>query len=168
MNAHFPCVHFCFSQYRAMTNTQQHPYSFQKKERLCSKRIIDTLFDGGSKSFSAYPLRAVFRSIPTETDQELVSVLVSVSKKHFKRAVKRNRAKRQIREAYRKNKSLIYEVLESNANAPKHIAIAFLWQTDELMLTSVVESKMRSLLHRIAEYIHKEYGNPETVVEPAE
>ena len=118
MNAHFPCVHFCFSQYRAMTNTQQHPYSFQKKERLCSKRIIDTLFDGGSKSFSAYPLRAVFRSIPTETDQELVSVLVSVSKKHFKRAVKRNRAKRQIREAYRKNKSLIYEVLAHRHRFP--------------------------------------------------
>ena len=153
MNAHQTCVHFCFSRYQTMTNTQQHPYSFQKKERLCSKRIIDTLFDGGSKSFSAYPLRAVFRPIETDTDQELVSVLVSVSKKHFKRAVKRNRAKRQIREAYRKNKDL---------------AIAFLWQADELMLTSIVESKMRSLLHRIAEYIQKEYGNAETAVESAE
>ena len=168
MNAHQTCVHFCFSQYQTMTNTQQHPYSFQKKERLCSKRIIDTLFDGGSKSFSAYPLRAVFRPIETDTDQELVSVLVSVSKKHFKRAVKRNRAKRQIREAYRKNKDLIYQVLETHTETPRHIAIAFLWQADELMLTSIVESKMRSLLHRIAEYIQKEYGNAETAVEPAE
>lgn len=167
MNAHLSCVHFCFSRYQTMTNTQ-HPYSFKKEERLCSKRIIDTLFDGGSKSFSAYPLRAVFRPIQTDTDQELVSVLVSVSKKHFKRAVKRNRAKRQIREAYRKNKDLIYQALDTHLKAPRHIAIAFLWQADELMLTSVVESKMRSLLHRIAEYIQKEYGNAETAVEPAE
>ena len=97
-----------------------------------------------------------------------MSVLVSVSKKHFKRAVKRNRAKRQIREAYRKNKDLIYQVLETHTEAPRHIAIAFLWQADELMLTSIVESKMRSLLHRIAEYIQKEYGNAETAVESAE
>lgn len=167
MNAHLSCVHFCFSRYQTMTNTQ-HPYSFKKEERLCSKRIIDTLFDGGSKSFSAYPLRAVFRPIQTDTDQELVSVLVSVSKKHFKRAVKRNRVKRQIREAYRKNKDLVYQVIETYDKAPRHIAVAFLWQADELMLTTVVESKMRSLLHRIAEYIHKEYGNSETIVDSAE
>ena len=122
----------------------------------------------GSRKGEEGPLRAVFRPIQTDTDQELVSVLVSVSKKHFKRAVKRNRAKRQIREAYRKNKDLIYQVLETHAEAPKNIAIAFLWQADELMLTSVVESKMRSLLHRIAEYIQKEYGNTETAVESAE
>ena len=75
---------------------------------------------------------------------------------------------RQIREAYRKNKDLIYQVLETHTEAPRHIAIAFLWQADELMLTSIVESKMRSLLHRIAEYIQKEYGNAETAVESAE
>lgn len=145
-----------------MTETTLHPHSFGKKERLCSKRVIDTLFDGGSKSFSAYPLRAVFRPVNLNTEQELVSILVSVSKKHFKRAVKRNRAKRQIREAYRKNKDLLYHTLQTNIRAPKQIAIAFLWQSDELMLSSIVESKMRSLLHRIAEYINKEYENAET------
>lgn len=145
-----------------MTETALHPYSFSKKERLCSKRIIDTLFDGGSKSFSAYPLRAVFRPVDLNTDEELVSVLVSVSKKHFKRAVKRNRAKRQIREAYRKNKHMLYQEIGAYPEAPKQIALAFLWQSDELMLSSVVENKMKNLLHRIAEYIHKEYGPHET------
>lgn len=151
-----------------MTETTLHPHSFNKKERLCSKRVIDTLFDGGSKSFSAYPLRAVFRPVDLGAEQELVSILVSVSKKHFKRAVKRNRAKRQIREAYRKNKDLIYQVFQSNPQAPRQIAIAFLWQSDELMLSSIVETKMRSLLHRIAEYIHKEYEKAETDLDPVQ
>lgn len=151
-----------------MSETTLHPHSFKKKERLCSKRVIDTLFDGGSKSFSAYPLRAVFRPVDLGAEQELVSILVSVSKKHFKRAVKRNRAKRQIREAYRKNKDLIYHILQANPQAPRQIAIAFLWQSDELMLSSIVESKMRSLLHRIAEYINKEYEEAEADMDPVQ
>lgn len=147
------------------TNSPRH--TFVKKERLCSKRIIDTLFGGGSKSFSAYPLRAVFRPIEefSDSENELVSVLVSVSKKHFKRAVKRNRAKRQIREAYRKNKEILYLTIRNNSSIPKQFALAFLWQADELLPSWVVENKMKNLLSRIAEQISKEYPNHEKDME---
>jgi len=37
---------------------------------------------------------------------------ISVSKKNFKRAVKRNLIKRRIRETYRKQKYILYEFLE--------------------------------------------------------
>ncbi len=76
-------------------------YTFPKRERLCSIKSIDSLFSGG-ESFIAYPLRVVYR-IETENDetQRSASLLISVSKKKFKRAVKRNRVKRLIREAYR-------------------------------------------------------------------
>ena len=52
--------------------------SFQKSERLCSKRIIDQLFAGGNRSFAAYPIRAVFSPVD-EGIEEPVAILVSVS-----------------------------------------------------------------------------------------
>ena len=62
------------------------------------------MFEGGvSKSFSIFPIRVVY--MPVEQGEAPASILISVSKRRFKRAVKRNRVKRQIREAYRKNKS---------------------------------------------------------------
>ena len=77
--------------------------TFPKKEHLSSLLLIGKLFAGGSKSLAVFPLRAVY--MPVENaGLPAVSVLISVSKKRFKRAVKRNRVKRQIREAYRKNK----------------------------------------------------------------
>ena len=59
------------------------------------------MFEGGvSKSFSIFPIRVVY--MPVEQGEVPASILISVSKRRFKRAVKRNRVKRQIREAYRK------------------------------------------------------------------
>ena len=61
------------------------------------------MFEGGvSKSFSIFPIRVVY--MPVEQGEAPASILISVSKRRFKRAVKRNRVKRQIREAYRMNK----------------------------------------------------------------
>ena len=77
-------------------------FSFRKKEKLKSKKIIDALFSEG-KSISEYPLRLVYlqsnfdKSIQTKTG-------VSVSKRHFKYAVDRNRIKRLMRESYRLNR----------------------------------------------------------------
>ena len=69
------------------------------------------MFEGGvSKSFSIFPIRVVY--MPVEQGEAPASILISVSKRRFKRAVKRNRVKRQIREAYRKNKYLLVDELQ--------------------------------------------------------
>ena len=72
----------------------------RKSERLCSKKRIDLLFGtGGSHAMTAFPLKAVYRltdSVPASSspdgDPETASVqmMVSVPKRHFRRAVKRN------------------------------------------------------------------------------
>ena len=71
-------------------------YTLSKAERLSWKRYIDLLFLRG-QSFVAYPLRVVYLPVE-ETLSVPVSFLVSVPKKKFKRAVKLNLVKRQVRE----------------------------------------------------------------------
>ena len=83
-------------------------YRFPKEERLRSKKLIEQLFREGS-SFNSYPLRFVALHLPQES-QPPVQVLVSVSKRYFKKAVDRNRLKRQMREAYRLHKPLISQL----------------------------------------------------------
>lgn len=119
----------------------------RKAERLHRKTVIDLMFTGGiSKSFSVFPLRVVYMSIPEQDEQ--ASILISVSKKRFKRAVKRNRVKRQIREAYRKNK---HDLLDILSEREQKIAIAFIYLSDELVSSDVIEEKMKVLLARIVE-----------------
>ncbi len=130
------------------------PKTFGKKEKLVSKKAIDALFSGGnSRSMSAYPLRVVFMRKERCETEEPAQVMVSVSKRHFKRAVKRNRVKRQIREAYRLNKHLLHEALEQKKDTA--VAMAFIWQSDELAETALITEKMQSLLSRMAEKISR-------------
>ena len=63
-------------------------YTLGKKERLNSKTLLARLFSGGSKSFPAFPLRVVYMSVESvEEDMTAASILISMPKKRFKRAV---------------------------------------------------------------------------------
>lgn len=75
--------------------------------------------------------------------------MVSVPKKCFKRAVKRNRVKRQIREAYRLNKAIVTEQMKKHEG--KYLTMAFIWLDAELYDTDEIKSKMINLLGRISE-----------------
>lgn len=123
--------------------------TLRKAERLHSKTVVDQMFTGGqSKSFSVFPLRVVY--MPVQEQEASVSILVSVSKKRFKRAVKRNRVKRQIREAYRKNK---HELLRICDEQGRQMAVAFIYLSDELVPSILIEEKMKVLLARLAEKV---------------
>ncbi|HJD95122.1 MAG TPA: ribonuclease P protein component [Bacteroides togonis] len=130
----------------------------RKPERLNKKKIIEKMFAGGSRSFSIFPLRVVW--LPVEELDVQASILISVSKRRFKRAVKRNRIKRQIREAYRLNKQILLAPLtEKN----RRLAIAFIYLADELMNSALVEEKIKAALTRIVEKI-----STEQTVQPTE
>ena len=105
------------------------------------------MFEGGhSKSFSIFPIRVVY--MPIEQGEVPATILISVSKRRFKRAVKRNRVKRQIREAYRKNKGGLWQALEEKEQG---VAVAFIYLSDELVATAELEEKMKTALSRISE-----------------
>lgn len=78
-------------------------------------------------------------------------ILVSVSKRHFKRAVKRNRVKRQLREAYRTNKNLLLDGMKEMPT--KTVAIALLWLDNNIHTTEEVEQHTKKLLIRLKERI---------------
>jgi ribonuclease P protein component len=74
-----------------------------KKERLCGKTAISKLLAKG-KHGSVPGLRYLCMC---GTETGVNRILVSVSKKFFKRAVKRNLLKRRIRESWRKQKHML-------------------------------------------------------------
>ena len=74
-----------------------------KSERLCGKTAVAALFERG-KSIQGTCLRC--RYLRRE-DSAPSRIVVSVPKRHFKRAVKRNLLKRRIRESYRRQKALL-------------------------------------------------------------
>lgn len=77
--------------------------SLTKRERLSGKAAIDSLLSKGKFSRTE-SLRYCCR---TETGEGVNRIMISVPKKLFKRAVKRNLLKRRIREAYRTQKQLL-------------------------------------------------------------
>ncbi|MBO5796313.1 MAG: ribonuclease P protein component [Bacteroides sp.] len=120
--------------------------TLNKSERLHRKKQIEKVFAGGARSFSLFPLRVVY--LPLDDLDADAAILISVSKRHFKRAVKRNRVKRQIREAYRKNKHLLLDTI--NGEKCK-LALAFIYLSNELPETDVINNKMKVALQRVAE-----------------
>lgn len=126
--------------------------TFGKDERITSKKQIESLFRGGhSRSITVSPLRMVYTLIGRNDADAKAQVLVIVPKRHLKKAVKRNRVKRQIREAYRKNKGLLDDALAPFRD--RTLSIAFIWQTDDLRETNEVNECIRLLLHRVSERV---------------
>lgn len=123
-------------------------FTLSKEERICSKKLINELFTGNGRSMTAFPLRVVFMKRTIVDDQPRAAMLVSVPKRYFKHAVDRNRVKRQVREAFRRNKSIINQNLTDDHEA---VAMAFVWLTDEKYPSSEVENRMVRLLTRISE-----------------
>ena len=120
--------------------------TFKKSERLCSRILMDCLFQGDNRTATAYPLRAVF--LPVEEEQQKgVSILISVPKKRFHDAVDRNRVKRQIREAYRKNK---HALAEQVAQSGKGLLVALIYVSAEIEKTEQIEKRMTRLLDKIS------------------
>lgn len=89
-------------------NNHSGRFSLGAKERLKSAKSIEYLFSDG-KAISAYPLRLVF--IGNSNGADPMRCAFSVSKRHFKKAVDRNRIKRLLRTSYRKIKPTLYQKL---------------------------------------------------------
>ena len=124
--------------------TAQRKFAFPKEEHLCRKKLIEELFGKQGSSFGVYPLRIVWIRSPAPSAAP-PQVLISVSKRTFKRAVDRNRIKRLIREAYRLNK---YRLIEQPGGHPIAL-LGIIFTGKEKSPLTLVEKKLISAFHRL-------------------
>jgi len=118
--------------------------TFRKEERLCSKKLIDNLFSKG-KTFYVRPFKVVW----IDTQLEILipaQVLILVGKRHVKNAVDRNKIKRRIREAYRKNKFSFYDYLSQSG---KQCAFVIMLTSAEKISYQETEKKIVLILQRL-------------------
>ena len=125
-------------------------YGFPHKEHLVSRTDIEALFVHKSGVINDFPLRLIYKEMPDTADDMPIKVLISVSKRHFKLAVDRNRAKRQIREAYRLNKAILWDALVPKG---KKVHIAFLWLSDNPVKSTQIVSSVQALLYALRDRI---------------
>ena len=133
--------------------------TFSKKERLCAKKDITLLLNKG-RYFS---VDGIFRVCllerknegetagqtenPTQSSNPSAAkarLLISVPKRHFKRAVRRNLLKRRIREAYRRNKP------ESSVD------MMVIYLPAEILEYAQIEAAMRNVVARDDELAKRE------------
>ncbi len=112
--------------------------TLSKDERLCGRKDIESLLAGGSFS-GGYPMRFCVR---TGTGVGYSRIMVSVPKRLFKRAVKRNLLKRRIRESYRLQKGLIQGI---------DADILFVYNSKEILPSEQIFGLVGGCLRGIAE-----------------
>ncbi|HPE55469.1 MAG TPA: ribonuclease P protein component [Bacteroidales bacterium] len=118
--------------------------SFKKDQRLSSQKIIDQLFTKGQR-FLLFPFLIVWLPVELNANSP-VQVLISVSKKKFKKAVDRNLAKRRIREAYRKNNGHLLEFMDQKQN---QLALGIIYTGVEILAYKEIEKKILLVLQRL-------------------
>lgn len=121
--------------------------TFGKKEKLKSAKLISQVFAQGN-SLTVFPLKLVYLRLaehdtPNSTkNNSLILTGVTVPKRNFQKAVERVHLKRLMREAYRKNKYLVYD-----DNTATH-AFMFLYLGKEKADYHRITAAMQSLLQR--------------------
>ncbi len=114
--------------------------TLSKSGRLCGKKAVETLFGqgkGGVKGCIRY--RYLLRE-----DDGPSRMMVSVPKRSFKRAVKRNLLKRRLREAYRRQKALL----------PPGVDILFLYNASEVLPYRSIYEDMTEVLSFVQETVN--------------
>jgi ribonuclease P protein component len=113
------------------------PNTLPKQERLCGKRGIDRLLAHGRHG-NVGALRYRYLS---DNGEEKSRILVSVPKKLFKRAVKRNLLKRRIRESWRR--------LKHGLQTEKHMDVLIIYSTKEVLTYQEIYECIERVIERL-------------------
>lgn len=124
-------------------------FSFGKEYKLCSKQEIDTLFTSG-QNVQAFPFRVKFL-VTACTEDVSFKTLISVPKKKMRKAHKRNRIKRLIRESIRQNKAGLESLLQEKKI---HLHFAVIFTGDQEPDFDLVQKKYRKIVEQLIQKLH--------------
>ena len=128
--------------------------TFGKEYRLCSKIIINELFENGVR-FNSYPFALTYKFVKLPNPASSFQIVVSVPKRNFKHAHDRNRIKRLLRECLRKNKFILEDFLAKESNKGKQLALFLMYRTNEELDYQLLMNKMSKLLLTLTTTIEK-------------
>lgn len=118
---------------------------FPKKEHLTGETRIKKVLSEGD-SFIVFPLRIIFIEQTEKREEPAIRILFSVPKKRFKHAVDRNKLKRRLREAYRKNKTILWHDIEERNTT---LEIAVLYISNDFYRFDTLNKKIKESLIKI-------------------
>ena len=124
---------------------------FPKYERICKENDIAALFDKG-KGVSVYPYRMIYLFHQDESRPATCRVLISVAKKRFHHAFKRNRVKRLIRESWRKNKTPLLEICEKDNIS---VDVALVYTATVIHSYDEMFDKTKKAIHELVKHYHE-------------
>ena len=115
-----------------------------KSEKLHSFGAIRRLFTEGRGGF-VYPLRYMVYAEHSTNNEMSAEILFSTPKKFLKRANKRNKVRRRMREAYRLNKALLL-----SSHEPRAMQVALIYSSKEVVDYKTIENATKKILEIIA------------------
>ena len=124
---------------------------FRREEKLKSWSAIGRMFKEG-QSFGQYPLRFVWLPMEAGSADFPVQFTVSVPKKKFKKAVDRNRLRRQIRETYRLHKQVLYRNLDPTQQV---YALMVIYVAKDMLEYPEIENNMNRGLRRLSKILRE-------------
>ena len=124
--------------------------TFTKEERLTEKTIIEELFESADE-FYVTPFKVIWKFKNFES-RFPAKVMMVVPRKNFSKATDRNRLKRLMREAYRKNKNILYE---GNMDIVNKFVIILIFTGKTIFSYKNIESKIILILQRLHKEVHK-------------
>lgn len=126
-------------------------FSLSKNERLKSAKSLTRLFKEG-KSFAVFPLRVYYLEVAATEKREGIKCAFSVPKRIYRRAVDRNRLKRQMREAYRLNKSDLHYLTLTHS-----IDIMLIYYGSEPLAYTSIEQAAQRIIVRLVKELSKRH-----------
>lgn len=123
-------------------------YSFAKTERICSNKIIKNLIVQ-NKTLFVYPFKCYFLIEESDIQNNTNQIVVSISKRLFKKAVDRNIIKRRTKEAYRIHK---FDLMSSeNDSKQTHFKILFVYIAKEILTFQQIEKSLVQVLKLLSQ-----------------